>query len=98
MFVSMGTQREVCMVESTAQEGGALSTDRPKDSQMHAGRSRGALQDALDAVERRMIEEALRASKGNMAKAARQLGITERVMGLRVAKHGLQPRQYRTEM
>lgn len=54
------------------------------------------LQATLDAVEREMIIKALRASGGNMAQAARDLGITERVMGLRVKKHNLQPRKYRT--
>jgi hypothetical protein len=30
-----------------------------------------------------------------MAKAARALGVTERVMGLRVDKHGINARQFR---
>ncbi len=54
------------------------------------------LQSALDRVEREMIVDALKASRGNMARAARALGITERVMGLRVGKHGIDSRSFRT--
>jgi len=43
----------------------------------------------LDALEKELIIDALKVSRGNRAAAARQLGITERVMGLRVAKYGL---------
>ncbi len=49
----------------------------------------------LARVEREMIVEALRASKGNKAKAARALGISERLMGLRVKKHAIDPRDFR---
>jgi Nif-specific regulatory protein len=53
------------------------------------------LQTALDSLEREMIIEALRASGGNKAAAARALGMTERLMGIRVKKHGLEPRAFR---
>jgi len=56
----------------------------------------GALHETLDNVERELILDALKSSRGNMAKAARTLGITERVMGLRVKKHGIDPRRFRT--
>ncbi len=56
---------------------------------------RGGLDAALDAVEREMIVESLKTSRGNMVKAAESLGITERVMGLRVRKHHIDPRRYR---
>ena len=49
----------------------------------------------LARVEREMIVEALRASRGNKAKAARSLGISERLMGLRVKKHAIDPGIYR---
>jgi Nif-specific regulatory protein len=57
---------------------------------------RGSLQETLDNVERELIIEALKSSRGNRAKAARMLGITERVMGLRVAKHGISAKRFRT--
>ena len=47
------------------------------------------LDESLDRLERELIVNALRATRGNQAKAARLLGVTERVMGLRVRKHGL---------
>lgn len=53
------------------------------------------LQDALDNLERELIIEALKATRGNKAKAARALGITERIMGLRVQKHGIDCRQFK---
>jgi Nif-specific regulatory protein len=59
-------------------------------------RHKGTLEDSMDRVERELIIEALKDARGNKAKAARALGITERVMGLRVEKHSIQPRQYRS--
>ncbi len=58
---------------------------------------RGTLPATLDAVERELIVEALKNSRGNKAKAARSLGISERLMGLRVKKHGIDPRRFRTK-
>ncbi|RPH46809.1 MAG: sigma-54-dependent Fis family transcriptional regulator, partial [Planctomycetota bacterium] len=57
----------------------------------------GPLQAALDNVEREMITEALKSCRGNMAKAARILGMTERLMGLRVKKHGVDSRRFRSD-
>ena len=59
--------------------------------------SPGTLEATLDNVEREMINEALKSSRGNMARAARKLGVTERIMGLRVAKHGIAPRRFRAK-
>ncbi|MFW6158177.1 MAG: nif-specific transcriptional activator NifA [Planctomycetota bacterium] len=56
---------------------------------------KGKLPEALDNLERELIIDALKSSRGNQAKAARALGITERVMGLRVKKHGIRPRRFR---
>lgn len=50
---------------------------------------RGTLQSALDNLERELLLDALKSSRGNMAKAARELGISERIIGLRVKKHGI---------
>jgi Nif-specific regulatory protein len=57
----------------------------------------GSLQAALDNLEREMLLDALKSSRGNMAKAARALGITERLMGIRVHKHGIDYRRFRTK-
>ena len=53
------------------------------------------LNSAVDALERELIEDGLKWSRGNMAMAARRLGITERMMGLRVDRHGIDYRRYR---
>jgi len=59
-------------------------------------RIKQTLEEALDSVEREMIVEALKDSRGNQAVAAKELGITERVMGLRLGKLGIDYRHYRT--
>lgn len=56
---------------------------------------RGSLEATLDAIERDMLDDALKLARGNMAEAARQLGLTERKMGLRVKRHDLDPRRHR---
>jgi Nif-specific regulatory protein len=56
----------------------------------------GTLDGTLENIERDLILDALKAARGNKAKAARALGITERIMGLRVRKHGISPRRFRT--
>jgi Nif-specific regulatory protein len=55
----------------------------------------GSLQSALDKVEYEMIVDALKSFNGNMAKAAKNLGITERMIGLRLKKHHIDAKQYR---
>lgn len=57
--------------------------------------SRQTLQETLDAVEKEMLVEALKTHRGIMAKAARQLGLTERAIGLRVKAHAIDPRRFR---
>ena len=49
----------------------------------------------LDNLEREMILDALKSARGNMAKAARQLGISERLMGLRVKRYDIDSRRFR---
>ncbi|MFP4499543.1 MAG: nif-specific transcriptional activator NifA [Candidatus Hydrogenedentota bacterium] len=58
-------------------------------------RLKGTLEESMDRVECELIIEALKDTRGNKAKAARTLGVTERIIGLRVEKHGINPRQYR---
>ncbi|MBI4962687.1 MAG: nif-specific transcriptional activator NifA [Desulfomonile tiedjei] len=56
----------------------------------------GTLDGTLGNVERDLILDALKAARGNKAKAARALGISERIMGLRVKRYGINPRRFRT--
>ncbi len=50
---------------------------------------------ALSRLEKELIVEALKMTGGNMAQAARRLGITERQMGLRVRQYCLNWKAYR---
>ncbi len=54
------------------------------------------LPEALDEMERRLITEALSQHQGNMSRAAAHLGISERIMGLRMKKFGLDFKTFRT--
>ncbi len=57
---------------------------------------RGTLDDTLENIERDIIMDALKSTRGNKAKAARALRISERIMGLRVTKHGIDTKRFRT--
>jgi Nif-specific regulatory protein len=54
-------------------------------------KSTGPLKEMIENIEREIISEELKRCKGNMAKAARALGITERIMGLRIQKYHIEP-------
>ena len=72
--------------------------DLPPSLQAAGGGSempKNSLDSALAAFEKEMIVEALKSCRGNMAKASRTLGLTERKMGLRVVKLGLDPKRFR---
>lgn len=53
------------------------------------------LKEALERLERQLVIETLIRTKGNQSQAARSLGITDRMMGLRVRKYGIDPRDFR---
>lgn len=55
----------------------------------------GTLQATLDNMERELLLDALKSARGNQAKAAKSLGLTERLMGLRVKKHNVNPKLFR---
>ncbi|MDR2136428.1 MAG: sigma 54-interacting transcriptional regulator [Treponema sp.] len=50
---------------------------------------RQTLGEVLESVEKELIAAELRRTRGNLARAASGLGVSERVMGLRAAKYGL---------
>ncbi|NTW48561.1 MAG: sigma 54-interacting transcriptional regulator, partial [Chlorobiales bacterium] len=58
---------------------------------------KGPLQQRLDAIEYEMIVEALKSTKGNMSKAAAELGLTDRIMGLRVKRFSIDFRNFRSQ-
>ncbi|MBW2331775.1 MAG: AAA family ATPase, partial [Deltaproteobacteria bacterium] len=55
----------------------------------------GSLSSAVDSFEKDRIIDALKSTQGNISAAARLLATSERILGLRVKKYGIQPRQYR---
>ncbi|MCO4743714.1 MAG: sigma 54-interacting transcriptional regulator [Proteobacteria bacterium] len=62
----------------------------------HSGTGpRSTLKAAVAAVEEDLIRDALKSHRGNMAAAARQLGVTERMMGTRVVKYSIDVRRYK---
>ena len=56
----------------------------------------GTLKDTLERVEKEFILDALKSSRGNRAKAARAIGISERIMGLRIEHYGIDPSRFRS--
>ncbi|MBN1117283.1 MAG: sigma 54-interacting transcriptional regulator [Bacteroidales bacterium] len=56
---------------------------------------KGTLNAILDRVEKQMIVETMLQTRGNMVKAADQLGITERIMGLRIKKFQIDPKRFK---
>ncbi|MDT9546051.1 MAG: sigma 54-interacting transcriptional regulator [Chlorobium sp.] len=55
----------------------------------------GSLQQKLESIEKEMIIEALKRTRGNMSRAAAELGLSERIMGLRVKKFCINYRKFR---
>jgi len=56
---------------------------------------KGGLEAKLASVEYEMLVEALKTHGGNMTEAARDLGMTRRVLGLRMDKYGLDYKNFR---
>lgn len=56
----------------------------------------GSLQEALDNLEREMIVESLKTCRGNCSLASKELGITERIMGLRLRKFNIDWKKFRS--
>ncbi|MDM7923020.1 MAG: sigma-54 dependent transcriptional regulator, partial [Pyrinomonadaceae bacterium] len=54
-----------------------------------------SLESAVAAFERDMILDALKSNQGNIAAAARSLGSTERIVGYKIRKYGVDPARFR---
>lgn len=59
------------------------------------GAGDGTLQQRLDALERDCIVDALTQHRGHMGRAAAELGVTERILSLRMRKYSLKYKQFR---
>src|SRR5262245_5661527 len=56
----------------------------------------GSLEDAVGAYEKDLIQDALKTTRGNRAKAARLLDTTERVFNYKVRKYSIDAQRFRT--
>jgi Nif-specific regulatory protein len=56
-----------------------------------------SLDSVLRNVEKEIIIDALKSTRGSIAAAARLLGTTERILGLRIREYGFTPQKYRGE-
>ncbi len=65
-------------------------------SEAQPGSTDSNLQMALDNLERELIIESLKRCRGNCSLAAKELGITERIMGLRLKKYDINWKQFRS--
>jgi len=57
----------------------------------------GSLSEAVTAFESNLIQDALKSTRGNRARAARLLGSTERIIGYKIRRYGIDPRRFRDE-
>jgi Nif-specific regulatory protein len=57
---------------------------------------RRSLTNAVENYEKDLIVDALKSVRGNRAKAARLLDSTERILGYKVLKYGIEPRRFRS--
>ena len=70
----------------------SLQSAESTNTQFH-----GTLEESLDNLERELILDALKSTEGTWPRRPGLLGITERIMGLRVKKHDIDPRHFRTQ-
>lgn len=61
-------------------------------------KSTGTLEAILERVEKQMILETLQSTKGNILKASELLGITERIMGLRIKRYEIDPKRFKNSL
>ncbi len=54
-----------------------------------------SLEEAVERLEKELLIDALKSSRGNMRRAARDLKMTERVFGYKAKKFGIKTKQYR---
>jgi Nif-specific regulatory protein len=55
-----------------------------------------ALEDAVGAYEKDLIQDALKTTRGNRAKAARLLDTTERIINYKVKNYGIDARRFKS--
>jgi Nif-specific regulatory protein len=90
-------ERAVLLCHGPALEAHHLPPTLQKQDPAEQAEANGTLAVAVSALEYEMIVAELKASDGNMAGAARRLGLTERQMGLRVKRYGIDFKRFRRE-
>jgi Nif-specific regulatory protein len=55
----------------------------------------GSLSEAVSAFESNLIQDALKTTRGNRARAARLLGTTERIIGYKIRRYAIDPGRFR---
>jgi Nif-specific regulatory protein len=55
----------------------------------------GSLGEAVAAFESNLIQDALKSTRGNRARAARLLSTTERIINYKIRRYGIEPRRFR---
>jgi len=88
-------ERAVLLCHDKSIEASHLPPTLQKKDVSEKSAASGTLDDAVSALEFEMIVAELKACEGNMAAAARKLGLTERQMGLRVKKLGIDFKRFR---
>lgn len=58
-------------------------------------KAKGTLNSALEAVEYEIIVNALKENKGNISQTAKQLEISERILGLRLTKYSIEAKKFK---
>lgn len=89
-------ERAVLLCQGQSIEAHHLPPTLQKKDPQEAGPS-GTLGAAIAALEYEMIVAELKSSDGNMARAARNLGITERQIGLRVKHYNIDYKRFRKQ-
>ncbi|MBB3104545.1 sigma-54 interaction domain-containing protein [Azomonas macrocytogenes] len=90
-------ERAVILSEGGAIEDAHLPPSLQVPMLSEIANSGGGILDArLGKAEQDMIVEALKIHKGNMTETANHLGLTRRILGLRMAKHNLNYKDYRS--
>ena len=57
----------------------------------------GTLETIIGKLEKQIIQDTLISTKGNIAKAAEKMGITERMMGIRLKKYDIDARRFKAQ-
>ena len=68
-----------------------LQTSESSDTVMNL-----SLQDAVASYEKELIQDALKTTRGNMAKTARLLNTTERIVGYKVKQYGVDVKRFKS--